>query len=274
MEAVMKNILVLAHDDCGQEARLQVAIDITRAIDGHLTCLDVAMTTLASADFTGTYTGTAIIAEERQAEAANSAALKARLGREDIPHNVVDATGDAATCLRRAAKLADLVVVNRGLDDKSAYPNMFDLAGDMVLEGRTPVFAVPEKARSIDLQGRAVVAWDGSNHAAAALRAAVPLLKLARSVTLFYAEDGSLALPLEEAAAYLSRHGVHATIRREKCLMDRPGSVIMAEAMIEHAAYVVMGAFSRSRFLEAAFGGATQRMLSESPVPIFIVHQA
>jgi nucleotide-binding universal stress UspA family protein len=47
----------------------------------------------------------------------------------------------------------------------------------------------------------------------------------------------------------------------------------MAEAMIEHAAYVVMGAFSRSRFLEAAFGGATQRMLSESPVPIFIVHQ-
>ena len=75
----MKNILVLAHDDCGQEARLQVAIDITRSIDGHLTCLDVAMTSLASADFTGTYTGTAIIAEERQAEAANGAAVKARL---------------------------------------------------------------------------------------------------------------------------------------------------------------------------------------------------
>ena len=269
----MKNILVLAHDDCGQEARLQVAMDVTRAIDGHLTCLDVAMTSLVAADFTGTYTGIAILAEERQAEAANGAALKARLSREDIPHNVIDATGDAATCLRAAAKLADLIVVNRGSDDKSAYPNMFDLAGDLILESRTPVFAVPEKARSIDLQGQAVVAWDGSDHAAAALRAAVPLLKRARSVTLFYAEDGSLKLPLEDAAAYLSRHGVHATIRREKCLMDRPGSVIMAEAMIEHAAYVVMGAFSRSRFLEATFGGATQRMLSDSPVPIFIVHQ-
>ena len=269
----MKNILVLAHDDCGQEARLQVAIDITRAIDGHLTCVDVAMTSLVGADFTGTFAGAAIITEERQAEAANRAGLEARLSREGIPHTMIDAVGDAATCLRGAAKLADLVVVNRGLDDKSAYPNMFDLAGDMVLECSTPVFAVPEKARSIDLQGRAVVAWDGSNHAAAALRAAVPLLKLARSVTLFYAEDGSLGLPLEEAAAYLSRHDIQATIRREKCLMDRPGSVIMAEAMIEHAAYVVMGAFSRSRFLEAAFGGATQRMLSESPVPIFLVHQ-
>jgi len=270
----MKNILVLAHDDCGQEARLQVAMDITRAIDGHLTCLDVAMTSLVVPDFNGTYTGTALMAEERQAEAANGAAIKARLDREGLSHTVIDATGDAATCLRRAAKLADLVVVNRGLDDKSAYPNMFDLAGDLILEGRTPIFAVPEKARSLDLQGRAVIAWDGSNHAAAALRAAVPLLKLARSVTLFYAEDGSLALPLEEASDYLNRHGVHATIRREKCLMDRPGSVIMAEAMIEHADYVVMGAFSRSRFLEAAFGGATQRMLSESPVPVFLVHQA
>ena len=104
--------LVLAHDDCGQEARLQVAIDITRAIGGHLTCLDVAMTSLVSADFTGTYAGTAIMAQERQAEAANRATLKMRLDRDDISHTVIDATGDAATCLRRAAKLADLVVVN------------------------------------------------------------------------------------------------------------------------------------------------------------------
>ncbi|WP_244650132.1 hypothetical protein [Sphingomonas sp. CFBP 13706] len=37
----MKNILVLAHDDEGQEARLQAALDLGRALTGHITCLDV-----------------------------------------------------------------------------------------------------------------------------------------------------------------------------------------------------------------------------------------
>ena len=37
----MKNILLLVHDDAGQEARLQVALDLTRALGGHLTCIDV-----------------------------------------------------------------------------------------------------------------------------------------------------------------------------------------------------------------------------------------
>ena len=39
----MKNVLLLIHDDAGQEARLQAALDVTRALEGHLTCLDVAI---------------------------------------------------------------------------------------------------------------------------------------------------------------------------------------------------------------------------------------
>lgn len=270
----MKNILVLAHDDDGQEARLQIALDITRAVEGHLTCLDVAMNPLLGDGFVSSYAGAELAIEEKRNETANRTRIEARIAGEDVPYSWIDMDGDAAACIRRTSALADLIVVNRGLDDEASYPNMFDLAGDLILESRVPVFAVPQKARSIDLGGHAIVAWDGSSHAVAAMRAAVPLLKLAGSVTLFHAEDGSLKVPLEEAAAYLSRHGIHPAIRRERCLMDRPGALIMAEATIGHAAYVVMGAFSRSRFLEAAFGGATQRMLSESPVPILIVHQA
>jgi len=268
----MKNILVLAHDDKGQEARLQVALDITRAIEGHLTCLDVAMNPLLGDEYVSSYAGAQLALEEMKNEAANRTRIEARVIGEDVPYSWIDMDGDAAACIRRSAALADLIVVNRGLDDEASYPNMFDLAGDLIMESRLPVFAVPQKARSIDLGGHAIVAWDGSTHAAAAMRAAIPLLKLAGSVTLFHAEDGSLKVSLEEAAAYLSRHGIHPAIRREQCLMDRPGALIMAEAMIAHAAYVVMGAFSRSRFVEAAFGGATQRMLTESPAPVLFVH--
>ena len=37
----MKNVLLLVHDDIGQEARFRAAIDVTRALGGHLQCLDV-----------------------------------------------------------------------------------------------------------------------------------------------------------------------------------------------------------------------------------------
>ncbi len=37
----MKNVLLLVHDDVGQESRYQVALDLTRALQGHLMCLDV-----------------------------------------------------------------------------------------------------------------------------------------------------------------------------------------------------------------------------------------
>lgn len=272
-EATVKNILVLMHDDRGQEARLQAALDITRAVGGHLTCLDVTTNPLLVAGYAGTYSGAVLALDEPRTETLNRDRIQSRLKVEDVPYSWVDVDGDPATCLRREATLADLIVINRGLDDEAAYPNMFDIAGDLIMEGRTPIMAVPEKAKSLDVRRPAIVAWDGSDHAAAAMRAAVPLLKLAESVMLFYARDGSLKVPLEEAAAYLSRHGVHASVRSECCLLDSPQALIMSEAVVAHAGYVVMGAFSRSRFREAVFGGATQRMLTESPVPLFIARQ-
>ena len=35
----MKNILLLIHDDPGQEARLQAALDITRAVEAFRTAI-------------------------------------------------------------------------------------------------------------------------------------------------------------------------------------------------------------------------------------------
>lgn len=47
----MKNVLVLLHDDAGQEARLQVALDLTRALSGHLKCLDVVVPLAGARDY-------------------------------------------------------------------------------------------------------------------------------------------------------------------------------------------------------------------------------
>ena len=61
----MKNVLLLVHEDAGQEARLQAALDLTRALDGHLQCLDVSlMPVLASAPYDGV--GQALLLEDER----------------------------------------------------------------------------------------------------------------------------------------------------------------------------------------------------------------
>lgn len=268
----MKNILVLIHDDSGQEARLQTALDLTRAVDGHLTCLDVALSLSSADDYVGPGYGAVLVEDQLRTESDNRARLEQRLANEDVPFEWMEATGDPAHCLADVAAVSDVIVVNRDLANRE-YPDMLDVAADLIINGRLPVLAVPGEQRGLDLHGKVLVAWDGSRDAEAALRAAFPLLQLAAHVTLLYVEDGSLGIPIDEAARYLSRQGVHAQIQRERALMMRPGSVILSEIAVSHPDYVVMGGFSRSRFVEAAFGGATQSLLTESKVPILIAHQ-
>jgi nucleotide-binding universal stress UspA family protein len=271
MEAVMKNVLVLMHDDAGQEARFQCALDLTRAINGHLTCLDVAMMPMAVEDF-GVLGGAAtLIADEQANEAKNRTRMQARIADEDVAYDWIDVTGDLAGSLRNASAMIDVIVVNRQLDS-DFYPDMLGTAADVVVKSGKPVLAVPESARRFNAFGAALVAWDGSREAEAALRAAVPLLQLAERVTILEVDDGSIKVAAFDAAEYLSRHGIKARILRQTAATDVPSTIILNEAEAMAAAYVVMGGFGHSRFAEAMLGGVTRRMLRESPVPLFLAH--
>jgi len=271
MEANMKNILVLIHDDSGEEARLQAALDITRAFEGHLTCLDVSITPILVDDaFSGGMGAAMILAEERVVETRNAAAIKERLAREDVAWDWIDATGTPAPRMEYAAVLQQLIVVNRRLDD-FPWPRMLGIASDLILKTRKPVLAVPETARGFDVGGRALVAWDGSPHADAALQAALPLLRRATRVVLLEVADHAVMMPAEEAASFLARHGIASIVIR-KSVPEPIADVILSEMDHLHADYVVMGGYGHSRVAEAMFGGVTRTMLRESPVPVFLAH--
>ncbi len=267
----MKNILVLMHDDAGQEARFQCALDLARAIGGHLTCLDVAMLPVMVDDY-GVFGATAtLIADEQASEAKNRARMQARIASEEIPYDWTDVTGDLAGSLREAAALIDVIVVNRRLESVD-YPDMLGAAAGVIVKSGKPVLAVPQAAHRFDASGPALVAWDGSREAEAALRAAVPLLQLAERVTILEIDDGSIRVAAFDAAEYLSRHGVKARILRLSAAIGMPSTIILNEAEAMGAAYVVMGGFGHSRLAEAMLGGVTRRMLRESPVPLFLAH--
>lgn len=266
----MKNILVLMHDDVGQEARFQVALDLTRALDGHLTCVDVAAPPIAVADYAILGGGALLLADEQANEAANRTRMEARLKMEGVPYDWVQSTGFLSPTVRENAGMADLIVLNR--DIKDAYPDMEEVATEVLIKSDRPVVAVPRECRSFDAYGHAMIAWDGSTESETALRAAVPLLQHAASVAIVECSDGSVKVPAEEAAAYLSRHGIKPIVRRFDTVIDLPSTILLDQIDACKAAYLVMGGFGHSRFMEAVLGGVTRRMLHECPVPLFMAH--
>lgn len=263
----MKTILLLVHDDAGQEARLQAALDLGRALDGHVHCLDVAMLPVLDDGV-----GEALLLQEQCArEHANKLKLEERLRHEDVPWSWADATGPIAACVAEAASLADVIVLNRRLD-AFPYPDMREAAASVILKTGKPVVAVPDDARGFPVEGRALVAWDGSPRTAVALQAAISLLKLAASVTILEIADGWIETPAEEAAAYLAKYDITARLVRDYALSNPPADILLVGVQVQRADYVVMGAYSHARLTEAIFGGCTRAMLTRCPVPIFLAH--
>lgn len=264
----MKNILLLVHDDAGQEARFQAALDIVRALDGHLACIDVTPYPVIAGETAMGYAETVVVFDERDSEAKNKSALTDRLSREDVSWSWADTIGEMAASVLDAADLADLIILNRALDGYP-LPDMRDITSRIVARTSAAVLAVPETLERFAID-RALVAWDGGRSAAAALRAAVPLLALANEVEIFTAREGEPRNGPDQAATYLSRHGIHARVK----IVDKDGradKLIAAEAQAGRADYIVMGAYGRGRVMET-FGGVTKRMLQDSKLPLLLGH--
>jgi len=266
----MKTLLVLAHDDPGQEARLQVAVDLARRLEAHLTCLDVVVLPPAYVDDSvGSSISATIVESEIEQEAANRVKLEARLAHEDVSWDWQERTGDLVGSLCGAAQFADLVIVNRKLEDP-VMP-MRSVAGGIIKEAGKPILAVPQDIRRFD-DHCAVIAWDGSAAATAALRNAVPLLKLMERVFFVEITTDKADGWAEDAARYLSRHGIHARIERVAPLPSGIARTLIAEAGRHGAGLIVAGGYGHSRLRETVFGGVTRELLTYSPYPLLLSH--
>jgi nucleotide-binding universal stress UspA family protein len=118
------------------------------------------------------------------------------------------------------------------------------------------------------------VAYDGSLPAMRALQL-FALLGLAEGspVTLLTAreETEEAARLAAEGAAYLRTHGL--SVREWAVAGAHPAELLLAEARMQDARLLVMGAFGRTG-LRAWFagGGATHPLLRDAPCPVFVHH--
>ena len=254
----MRSILVNADRRPGQDARIETALSLARAADGHVTVLvDTPVARYISMDpMGGSYVASDALKQAMAEDDANAAAIEQRLAREDVPFDIIRSEAEPVDALARAARLADVTVLSRS----------GGLAGELALVSRTPVLALGDDGPLLAPVGKACIAWDGGDEAAVALRAAMTLLAGCGSVEVLTVAEKPGGFPPTEAMRYLSRHGIKAELQE----LPRRGSTeeTLAVAVGQAGAdLLVMGAFGHSRVREYLFGGVTRYFLEEAKAP-------
>ncbi|WP_422059308.1 universal stress protein [Sphingopyxis sp.] len=270
----MRNLLVHADDSPAMAARLQSALAIGRRHRSHITLLVSSpfQQFVASDPFGGMYLAREALAKSQLAATELVDKLSEQMRSEDVPWDISVGDGELLGTLAIAATLADLVIVSLGATGgkRNGAPHM--MAGDLAMMVPAPVLALPEKIAMVDLDAPAMIAWNGSLEAANALRQAAPLLGDASNIILVTVGADEGRIDAEDALRYLSRHGLHGTLRRE----ERNG--VTVEESLERTArelgagLIVMGAFGHSRLRETFFGGVTRYLLDAAHTPLLLAH--
>lgn len=266
----MKNVLLLVHDDPGQEGRLQAALDPTRALSGHLTCVDVTPLPLMADPVWGVASGT-VVYDETKREAANLARIRERLDREDVAWTIDALRGDFTGGLGDALRSADVVVLNHTLIG-APVPDMGMIIGNLLGKHEVLAVAIPAEACHFNVAGPVMIAWDGSAAVMKTVRRAVPLLALAGAVTIVQVGDlPKVALDAQEAATYLLCHGIRPYVVNEPRNKSIAEQLCLSAGVLK-AGYCLMGAYGHSRLREAIFGGVTKDMLAPGGPPLVLGH--
>lgn len=181
-------------------------------------------------------------------------------------------SADVPNAVLEAARYNDAVILKR-----SRNPLQMALSdlGRIVMGSGRPILIFPEDRLPRPVR-RVAVAWKNTAEAARAVSAAIPIMAKAREIVLIAASEGSGLKETEKSlsacAAFLRWHGLDPRIRCMESDAEDAKSLVFAEAAGAGADLVVMGAYGHSRMQELVFGGFSRRVLSESNLPVMLVH--
>jgi nucleotide-binding universal stress UspA family protein len=260
---------------------LDQAIAMAQAHDAHLDVLCMGLDRTQTGFY---YAGAnALILQETitraQEEAKEVAAhVKKILTGSNIRWSLdsgVAQLADMGRHVAQRARFADLAILPKPYGEKRGA-ELEPILEAAMFDGTTPVLMVPEAGSPLTAPKRIVLAWNESDEALAAARAALPLLIAADLVRIVVidppAHSPSRSDPGGLLSQYLSRHGVSCEIDVLAKTLPRVSDVLMRHARDTDAEMIVMGAYGHSRFREAILGGATRNMLEHAKLPVFLAH--
>lgn len=269
----MKSILLHVASDKGFQSRLEAAVAAARSYDAHVDLVRVTpYETFLVGDPFGAASVLPVLPEEvRRHQQDDRDSIEARFRTEGISWDWHELDGIPQQRILEQSRLSDLIVLNLPGGAGALADPPASLTGVVAIHARAPVLAVPADSGSVDLLGPALLAWNGSQECAHALRLTLSMLKAASAVHIVTVGDDHPAFPASTASRYLGMHEIISDLHDWPIDGGSVGETLLAAAASLQAQYIVMGAYGRLRFMESLFGGVTRDLLHSS-TPLVLAH--
>jgi nucleotide-binding universal stress UspA family protein len=289
---MIKTILVPSNGDEADFVVFDAALSVARAFEAHLTVLHVRpdATEIALSAASDALGGTVVIeglieqlereVHEREARAKSifdefSSRAGLALAEAPGPGKAQGATaqwlvetGGEARSFAAHGMAADLIVAGRSTNNHLTTRSVLEAA---LLDTGRPLLVPGPVITPALLGGTIAIAWKPTPQAARTVAAAMPFLRRATDIVAVTVEEAGASEGSDRLIRYLAWHGCAATAEILSIQGGDPVGTLVGAAQ-ERAGLLVMGGYGHSRLREWIFGGFTERVLADAPLPVLMAH--
>ncbi len=267
----MKNILVPYDGGTAADAALQTAITLALQNESYLEGLFVKNLPpiIAGEGITlsGDYLYQIVEDSKRQASVA-AEKFHTATANKNLQVKWHEVEGNSAQVLGEHARVFDLCVVGRDL--QTPHSDWRLLCEAALFESGRPVLLTDKAVESV-MGERIALAWNGSTETARTVSMALPFLKQAQRVRVISVSASGVSGPGGEAIVrYLANYGVDADLIETGKSGAASGHKIIEHAQSWNADLLIKGAYTNSRLRQLIFGGATNVILNQMPIPVIL----
>jgi nucleotide-binding universal stress UspA family protein len=182
-----------------------------------------------------------------------------------------DAVSPGESLVGSHGRTFDVIVMSRpDADTAASYQRAIESA---LFESGRPVLLSPPAAPS-QIATNVMIHWNGSTEQARANAFAMPLLRLARRVTVLTVIGGQ-DVPgpsADQVRKQLRYNGISAEPLSIEVEGRSTGEAVLAAAAAEGCDLLIKGAFTRNRLRQMIFGGATSHIMQSANLPVLMAH--
>ena len=275
------SLLTIVSDPAALPPILAASISLARRDHAHLDVLCLALDRDQIGQHFAGDTGVA----QRDARPAQSVAALEMLVTAHLVAAASAASVDSATVplaglaqlVARTTQFTDLVILTNPGGKAAPTPARLLIAAAL-FHGRVPVLALPATTPLFPLTAplgqQVVLAWNQSAAALSAIRAALPILRAARHVTIAIIDpqpdSAERSDPGGALAQMLAWHGIRADVAVLARSLPRIADVLARVLRDRAADLLVLGAHATSRFHGVTLGGTARDMLDLAEIPLLM----
>ena len=272
-----RDLLVHVDASSAGRRRVQFAVALARRMGARLSGIHVTPPPEVPLKFKPSHVASAAaeIALKLASDARAAATLFTKETRQQLEGACwYEAAGNVAQGISEKARYAYLVIVGQYEWQAPLEIHPLPVAHSLALQCGRPVLVVPAGIHSNTID-RIAIAWDGSREAVRAVHDALPVLRLSRSVDIVEVVSQSAenyGADAKRLAEHLANHGVGvvADVLRGTALEEHQALRKLVE--LGHYDLLVMGSYSKPRWVELLFGGASWSILTSSVIPVLVSH--